>query len=246
MADDCATIKGTPEGNALFDKACKAKDLQGCFELAARYVCGAGVPRDMAKAVQLSEQACDGGLAQACGNASGLQVRTDEVKARRYAEKGCQLKDISSCNNLGLMLWQGVGGPADPARAVPIFDEMCKRGMAMACANLGTLFWMGSGVPRDLARAKALCEKGCAGGAIGGCNTLGVIALNEGGDGPMRAAQLFDKVCAGGDANGCDNLGQLLEMANPPEKEKAAQLYKRACDMDFAKACTHLARLKSQ
>ncbi len=40
--------------------------MQGCFNLGVLYDDGSGVPKDAAKAGALYQQACKGGLAEAC------------------------------------------------------------------------------------------------------------------------------------------------------------------------------------
>jgi TPR repeat protein len=245
---DCDGVKGTPETVALFEKACNAKDGPGCFELAKRLWCGAGIARDHVRAVRLAEQACDEGVAAACANAAlGNLEMGDRARAFSYADKGCKGGDIPACNNVALMLMQGPA--ANPQRAAQMFNDLCAKGNTLSCGNLSMMYWLGLGVEKDLLRAKALAAKACDAGILTGCNTLGAIATEEGPEGVKTAIALFDRVCNAGDPNGCDNLGQVLTGAAagaPDNKERAAIAFKRACDLNFAKACTHLAQLKSE
>ena len=46
--------------------ACEGGQAVGCFNLGVRYVQGKGVPQDERRAATLFEQACKGGVSQAC------------------------------------------------------------------------------------------------------------------------------------------------------------------------------------
>ena len=51
----------------MFERVCTGDKVQGCVNVALMYQRGQGVPKDEAKAKQLLERACSGGVANACG-----------------------------------------------------------------------------------------------------------------------------------------------------------------------------------
>ena len=52
--------------DATYQQACKGGDMVGCANLGILHADGTGVPKDATKAAALFQQACAGGLAQAC------------------------------------------------------------------------------------------------------------------------------------------------------------------------------------
>jgi uncharacterized protein len=247
---DCTNVSGNSEAINAFDKACAGNESHGCVELAMRYTCGSGVARDIAKAAHLNDRACALGLAVACGNAAmGLIAPEVNDPARAYtdAEKGCGGHDASSCGDLALFLWQGIGVVADPARAAKMFDAQCKSWLMMSCANQAVQLYLGIDVPRDVERAKLLGEKSCRAGMEAGCNVYGGILVDAGGASNLdRAIELFDKICRADNGSACANLGQVYARKQPPDLEHAKAALKKACDLGNAVGCTQLGELLSR
>jgi TPR repeat protein len=91
---------------AFYERACKAKDAQGCLGMAALLLGGApGVPVDAARAVEA-------------------------------AERGCAEKDAKSCTWLGVCFARGEGVPVDLTRAAALFERACAGGDAEGCDDL--------------------------------------------------------------------------------------------------------------
>jgi uncharacterized protein len=251
--DQCAGISGTPAAVASFEKACSLRDPNGCLQLAARYACGAGVARDLDKAVHYEVTSCDLGGGDGCGAAAMTYLMgsaPEPEKALVLANKGCTLGDSPSCSYVGMIYWQGLGVTADPARAAKIFDEECAKKDQMACANDAVLLYMGApGVVRDLVRARELAETSCSANMQAGCNLLAGLLLERGGvEDIERAARLFDKVCEEGGGAACDNLGQLYRHgANglAPNLDRAKEKFDRACKLENPPGCTHLGEVTS-
>ena len=57
----------------FYDKACKAKDPQACYNLADSAETGVGVKQDDKRALQLFDQACRMGHAEGCKRAALLR-----------------------------------------------------------------------------------------------------------------------------------------------------------------------------
>jgi TPR repeat protein len=250
--DSCKDVTGTPEAVASFQKACALKDADGCLQLAARYQCGAGVARDVDRALHYNAASCELGEGAGCANVATLYLfgaKQDPAKALEFSTKGCDRGNAVACGYLGVIYWQGLGVAADAPRALKIFDEQCGRKSNMeTCANEALLLYMGGpGVARDVVRAQHLADISCAADMQAGCNLLGGILLQQGGDANLdRAVQLFGKICDEGGGASCDNLGVIYRSGVghiAPDLAKAKAQFQRACQLDNAIGCTHLGEL---
>ena len=56
----------------------------------------------------------------------------------RVLRHGCAANNSEACNNLALVMSQGLGVPEDGAGALFMFDKLCKRGNATSCRNAAT------------------------------------------------------------------------------------------------------------
>jgi TPR repeat protein len=192
---------------------------------------------------------CDKGHAGSCGALGAIGHRAHAWdKAASALKKGCDLGDARSCVNLGEMTSQGLGMKADPAAAVPLFQNGCSQGDAVGCARLGSAYRAGTGVPHDDARAAPLFRKACDGGQAPSCGELGSMT-HDGAGGVAKddkaAAALLKRGCDGADARSCNILGDQVAERDPIG---ASILYQRACwgAADFkesGKACASLGRV---
>jgi hypothetical protein len=64
--DDARAAVIYAQAAALHEKACAGGESYSCYALAAMHRAGQGVPKDSRRALELTEQACRGGLRQAC------------------------------------------------------------------------------------------------------------------------------------------------------------------------------------
>jgi hypothetical protein len=250
--DECSHARGA-DANALFEKACTAKDGDGCVDLALQMRCGVGGEPDQSKAQELSGRACDLGSKRGCSFAAKMAMELDDHAqpgaAMKYAQAGCKLGDDEACGYIGVFYWQGIGVPQDPARAAKIFGEQCS-GVShnmMSCANLAVQLYMGDGIAKDLPRAKQLADVACKADMQAACNIMGAILMSEGGDANAeQALALFQKMCDENASASCDNLGQLWVLGagkfkTDPDKARAA--FKKGCDLGNGPACTHLGEM---
>jgi len=123
----------------LFERACAAKDAQGCTNagIVANNAQG-GFPRDIAR-------------------------------ARDNYQKGCDLGGSDSCNNLGNLIERGVGGPADPFAAATLYVKACDQKNAIACGNLSRFYERGIAVKRSASRALSFRKLACSYGQASSC-----------------------------------------------------------------------------
>jgi TPR repeat protein len=144
LVDDAAQLDGgvdPAEQAAAYDKQCVAGDLESCRQLGTSYLEGKGVSQDLPRAIALFTRACDGANMAAC-NALAFEY-LDRLKNPKAAvdtfQKACNGGFKPACRNLGLVLRDGRGVPADPVRASVLLDLACKGGVPFACTNAGDL-----------------------------------------------------------------------------------------------------------
>jgi TPR repeat protein len=185
------------------------------------------------------------------------------IREPERCEQLCEQGDPTSCSNLGVLLVDdGLGVPAHPARAAKLFEQACEAKAMPACANLGSMLARGQGVPRDVTKAKTLLKRACdakvaeacgelgqlvddpklldeacAGGSGRACNALGIRVEQRD---PARAAQLFERACKRADPEGCANFGQALLDRSPPDGVTAAKVLEQACEAGSGQACIGL------
>lgn len=84
------------------------------------------------------------------GHASGSPPR--DLSAADLQTQAAQ-GDANAQNNLGVLYFEGQGGPQNYAKARQWFEKAVTQGHARAQYNLGTLYHNGQGVPQDYVRA---------------------------------------------------------------------------------------------
>ncbi|MGM0556043.1 MAG: caspase family protein [Myxococcota bacterium] len=219
-----------------------------CIELAhdARY--GRGGKRDMAKAAELYEKACQMGEEglRACAQLGYMMQKSlggltkDNRRSLELYTKSCTDVEAWGCAGLA-------GLPQNKVKAVSLYRRACEHGSPRGCEGLGLRYYSGAGVSRDYARAAELFEKACDAGKFGACFNLGVMHIQ--GDGFTqdfkRAAEIFEDLCDEGFAAGCSTLGHLYYLGKGVDEDKAraAELYKKACDDGDEFGCDQLRNL---
>ena len=84
---------------------CQDGDFEICTELGKAYYYGNGVTKDINKAIQLYEKACDGGVMFSCSDLGdaynkGEEVTKDFNKAAHFYKKACDGRLTEGCVNL--------------------------------------------------------------------------------------------------------------------------------------------------
>jgi uncharacterized protein len=229
-----AAGRPTVETTAL-DKACAAKDVQACLDLARLYLEG--------KATGW----CDEELALATlRRTSGV----DDKEARKPRRQACERGDGAACFTLGTMYApRGVGWTSDLDQAAQLFKRACDGGYGLGCVYLGHKYDRGVNATRDEVKAAQLYERGCQAGCPLGCLHLGeAYALARGVPrDAVQAARLFRQACDQGSATGCRFLAERYDTGwkdaqLAQDQVEAMRLYQTACDARVWKACTVLAR----
>lgn len=169
---------------SLFQKGCSNADGRECFQVAAMYFEGAGVPRDQVQAAQLYKQSCDAGFAQGCYNLGvlynqGVTVPGDKAKGAQLYKRACDSGFAPACNNLAVLYEDGTGVAKNQAEAAQLYKQACDGGFGEGCFNLAVAYEQGVGVAHDPIKAKLLLGQACEAGVGPGCQG-GAAASPEG------------------------------------------------------------------
>jgi len=217
--DAAAAVAANAVDGAAQERACEKGDADACFSVAWRY-----------------DQGNDG-------------VTKDEARAAKYYERGCNLGDSMSCNNLGVDYEHGVGVPSNGPRAAALYQKACDAKNVNGCRNLAFLYESdgGAGVPRDMKKTLAMFTRGCDLEDGTSCNNLGWM-YEDGEATPKdlkKAASLYLLACDHGFLYGCRNGGIAYETADGVERDdrRAVALFKRACGDDEKRGCVELGRM---
>jgi TPR repeat protein len=171
--------RGVAADPALADKmlrdACDKGNARACSGLG--HEARIGGKND--EAVRLLERSCKLGYERACFYAGGvLMAQTkDEARALKNYERACQGHDYRGCLALAGMLFSGLGGEANPARA-----------------------------NKEQSRALNALTKECGAGDSEACTAMGDFYNGRYGKkvrNPQKALENYEKACKGGQASAC-------------------------------------------
>ena len=209
------------EALRIWQAACDAGNPQGCYHAAIVHRDGEGVPVDPAKANERFEQACEGGVGNACFN---LGINASGKAQIAYFLIGCGYDNVGSCARLGMAYSTGDGVIQDNGKAVEYLSRACEvREMfaGPACFMLASLFDVHADemIEDDPAKANHWLELGCRRGDLDSCQNLAWhYAHGFGLDTDfMRSAALYQFACG-------DNAG--LECMFIPSAHRASGEYR--------------------
>ena len=154
-----------------------------------------------------------------------------------------------ACLNLGLMLRDGRGVPADLQRADKLLDLACKGKVPFACTNAGDLDAMiAAKAPTPAPHWKnaiAHYKQGCESGDPTGCRQIGIAYLEARGlpRSTAAASVWFERACVADDPIACRVLGAMLidGVGVPRDYKRGQELLTRACDRKDDEACRLMA-----
>jgi hypothetical protein len=115
---------------------------------------------------------CDVGLASACVLlATRAEHDQHPSAALGHYERGCELRDPTSCVSAARMYANGVGTPRNRPKQLDLLATACRLGDTTACTVAAKGYASGKGVARDPSRAHDLWERACLGGDAAACDT---------------------------------------------------------------------------
>jgi uncharacterized protein len=154
----------------------------------------------------------------------------------------CKAGNMGSCVTLGYHLLQGNQVPKDEARALKLWEQVCKRNEGKGCGALNVHF----AAKQDWRRALVYGAAGCKAGDAGSCTNLGVQAFLGQGvpKSNEKALGLWLRACKLRDQTACSNAGvMVLHGLGGATKDpgKARLLFERACTDATKEGCANLA-----
>lgn len=232
--------RNVPEAMKLLEKACAAKDSNGCEWLGHAFRGGVeGVTQDLPKSVEYTKKACNTGSGTACRAVGrmylhGFGVHADADVAIDFFTKSCDLNSDAGCIELGKACW---GKPNrclsknKPVTAEQLLDPLCTKGLSWACEVLG------DGYSRDgNAAAGDAYRRGCFAAQNGAtsCRKWGEWSSKD--NQPFVAAAAIERALDGGDAEASTSAWELHQKGWLAPRMIAMKLVE-ACDKNNLTAC---------
>jgi len=110
------------------------------------------------------EQKCLDGDRMSCGPADALLRKgADDPQLRlKLNDKGCQLRDMKSCNRLGIQYDKGDGVARDSRKGLEYHMKACDGGNPNGCLLAGDYYGdCATKRPQDISKARESFQKGC-------------------------------------------------------------------------------------
>lgn len=167
----------TGVGDTLESRA-KKGDVVAMHELGLRFERGAGVERDVNKAVELYHKAAEKGYARSQFNlgiaySQGLGVKRDTKQAAEWYIKSAEQGFTLAEHNLGTMYLSGSNGVyQDPAKAVDYLTRAADKHYPLSLHALGILYMSGAGVAQDMDKGMELLRASANAGVKNAPETL--------------------------------------------------------------------------
>jgi len=140
-------------------------DTDALFSAGMKLYHGKGVVQDRKKALRwLLIAAEDGKFSleslNIIGQAyfKGIDIEKNYVESRRWLSLLANQDSYSGKNDLAYMLYNGLGGDKDYAKAFQLYMQASVHGDVLAQANLGLMYATGAGTKIDKIRAYAWCS----------------------------------------------------------------------------------------
>ena len=149
--DGIGVAKDETRAATIFEEACNRRldpddihaaenGARACSLLGGLYIAGDGIPKDLAKGLDLSELGCGKGDSFGCFNAAavysaGEGLPADPARADAFLDLACKGGDGEGCFDLGVAYEKGNGVAADRKHAIELYRKACQLGFAQACAK---------------------------------------------------------------------------------------------------------------
>jgi hypothetical protein len=236
------------EARRLLANACNTHHPRACNALGTLVRDARGGPKDLVRAADLFEVACEKGISQGCVHfadalAIGAGKPQDVERAEKLYREACE-SDVAipkACTSLGIMIRDKRGARrADKEEATALFEKACKVDFPSACVQLADDLEKAWGKD-NIARAAELYETACTIDPNFGCYQL--AEMHESGKAPdaniEQAGRFYQAVCRIDSSRGCYELAELMSAEKVPSRpgEKEA-LYKLSCESGNTEACT--------
>lgn len=138
-------------------KKCDEGETEICLVLGEMFFKGEGVSKDLAKAREFFQKACDAGDISTCKK---YELTQDTSKFKAILQKACDSGNQNACPRLG-ELYFGESKNTSKDKAKELYQKACDLGSANGCYELAVSYNIGRGVSQDINKAKELYKKAC-------------------------------------------------------------------------------------
>ena len=155
----------------LFNKACTAQLLEGCYALGRIYDASPD-PEYQLAASEFYRYACDGGLVVACGPQQPTMRAEDATTGDITSfETACSNGESAACSRAASAYLYGEGVAADREKGKSFYRDACNIDDMEACWLGGILHEQDS----EYDRARTQYDRACKGGFSDGCEELALL-----------------------------------------------------------------------
>lgn len=148
----------------------------------------------------------------------GVQAyqNNDYEQAREHWERATADGNMSAAYNLGIILSKGLGGAADPERAVTLFRVAADAGIAVAQHSLALAYYAGKGVEKNNVQASIWWQRAARHGHVQAQYNLGALLWNGEGikKNEAEAIKLFREASDAGSVQAQAFLESILEQSD--------------------------------
>jgi TPR repeat protein len=182
-----------------FQKACAAKDPDGCADDAFASGMGISQKADRAKAIDRLDRQCKTGVARACGHLATLYdnrfAGADEAaRAGGMWVDACKKGHLESCTHVSAAAFTN----GDFARFRQYGRAACDNGDADGCASFAELLLE----MKEVLNATTDFAHACELGSTRGCTGQGMLMIEAGAD-QKKTLSLLDRSCQREDPRAC-------------------------------------------
>jgi uncharacterized protein len=183
----------------FFQKACAAKDPDGCADDAFASGIGLGQKAQREKAVDRLDKQCKEGVARACGHLATLYdnqfAGADEAaRAEEMWARACKKGHLESCTHASAKAFTN----GDFGRFRQFGRAACDNGDADGCASFAELLLE----MKEMLNAATDFAHACELGSTRGCTAQGMLMLEAGTD-LKKTLSLLDRSCQREDPRAC-------------------------------------------
>lgn len=172
-------------------------------------------------------------------------IKIDENKALKYLEKGCELDNAESCENLGFYFGEE-NEKRNLEKSFKYSKKACQLDNVRGCFIIGSMYFYGIGATLDHNKANEYIDKCCKLSPLF-CTKIAKDTLEENKspkeleltkfkkeDNPFEYS-LLEKACKYQDGEGCFEIGMNFDSEN---SEKSSEWFFKGCEFDSATSCT--------
>gem|GEM_PF-3450704 len=224
---------------------CHQNNAQACLRIGLLWAEGKNGPKNLPKAREFYEAACDMEMWDGCVLLENLLAIEEDQKGlekiKKISADRCEIGQSKACYLLAMMWHDGTGGPKDSVSSREYFSRACELEHARSCIFVGNMWAEGKGGAQDHTVAREFFSRSCDLYDGVGCLALAEsFSGDTGGPKDMeKARKYYDLACTSNIALACFKLGLMWDdgEGGPANIDKSRDYIKKACYLDYTIAC---------